>query len=195
MKRILTEALAVANATSRSLLLRPRAAEWFYYFGSAWLNPLFISGYQFETPIPMITREGVKPFPPTGYRTLDAQSAFFYGITGITPAMSMRLPGIVSQYLFATQDASKQYFDGAKTGDAAEGHPGGEILVLHGLRQPDAIDAGHAARLPARRQPELSVARRRTAPTAPRRCTSVRGRPTASSGATGSRRRPTRAGS
>jgi hypothetical protein len=115
MKRILTEALAVANATSRSLLLSPRAADWFYYPDSAWMNPLFISGYQFETPIPMITPEGVKPFPPTGYRTLDARSAFFYGITGITPAMSMRLPGIGSQYLFATMDANKASFDGAKT--------------------------------------------------------------------------------
>ena len=70
---------------------------------------------EFETPIPMITREGAKPFPPTGYRTLDARSMFFYGITGITPAMSMRLTGIGSQYLFATVDANKQYFDGAKT--------------------------------------------------------------------------------
>jgi hypothetical protein len=88
MKKILTDALAVANATSRTLLLNPRAADWYYYSGSAWMNPLFISGSEFETPIPMITREGVKPFPPTGYRTLDARSAFFYGITGITPAMS-----------------------------------------------------------------------------------------------------------
>ena len=63
---------------------------------------LFVSGYEFETPIPMITREGVKPFPPTGYRTLDARTAFFYGVTGITPAMAMRLPGIGSQYLFAS---------------------------------------------------------------------------------------------
>jgi len=115
MKQILTDALAVANATSRSLFIHPRAADWYYYPGSAWMNPLFISGYQFETPIPLITREGVKPFPPTGYRTLDARSAFFYGITGITPAMSMRLPGIGSQYLFATLDANKQYFDGART--------------------------------------------------------------------------------
>jgi hypothetical protein len=45
MKRILTEVLAVANATSRSLLVNPRAADWFYYPGSAWMNPLFISGY------------------------------------------------------------------------------------------------------------------------------------------------------
>jgi hypothetical protein len=115
MKKILTEALALANATSRSLLMHPRAADWYYYPGSAWLNPLFVSGYEFETPIPMITPEGVKLFPPTGYRTLDARTWFFYGITGITPAMSMRLTGIGSQYLFATLDAAKQYFDGAKT--------------------------------------------------------------------------------
>ena len=115
MRKILTDALAVGNATSRSLLISPRAADWFYYPGSAWTNFLFVSGYEFETPIPMISPEGVKPFPPTGYRMLDARSAFFYGITGITPAMAMRLPGIGSQYLLAFQDADKQYFDGAKT--------------------------------------------------------------------------------
>jgi hypothetical protein len=68
-----------------------------------------------RTPIPMITREGAKPLPPTGYRTLDARTNFFYGITGITPAMAMRLPGIGSQYLLASLDADKHYFDGAKT--------------------------------------------------------------------------------
>ncbi len=115
MRKILTDALAVGNATSRSLLIAPREADWFYYPGSAWTNFLFVSGYEFETPIPMISPEGVKPFPPTGYRMLDARSAFFYGITGITPAMAMRLPGIGSQYLLAFQDADKQYFDGAKT--------------------------------------------------------------------------------
>ena len=116
MKKILTDALTVANATSRSLLMNPREAEGFaYYPGSSWWNSLFGSGYEFETPIPMITREGVKPFPPTGYRVLNARTLFFYGVTGITPAMAMRLPGIGSQYLFAMLDADKQYFDGAKT--------------------------------------------------------------------------------
>ena len=115
MKKILAEALAVANATSRSLLMNSRAAEWYYYPNSAWMNFLFVSGSEFETPIPMITRDGVKPFPPTGYRTLDARTAFFYGVTGITPAMAMRLPGIGSQYLFAMLDSSKEYFDGGKT--------------------------------------------------------------------------------
>jgi hypothetical protein len=115
MKKILTEALALGNAASRSLFMNPRDPSWYYYPGSAWWNYLFVTGYQFETPIPLITREGAKPFPPTGYRTLDARTNFFYGITGITPGMAMRLTHVGSQYLLATLDANKQYFDGAKT--------------------------------------------------------------------------------
>jgi hypothetical protein len=115
MKKIMTEALAVANAASRTLFMAPRDPSWYYYPNSAWMNYLFQTGYQFETPIPMITKEGVKPFPPTGYRTLDARTNFFYGVTGITPGMAMRLPGTGSQYLFALQDANKQFFDGGKT--------------------------------------------------------------------------------
>src|SRR5258708_36157320 len=46
---------------------------------------------------------------------MDARTWFFYGITGITPAMAMRLTGIGSQYLLNTMDADKNYFDGAKT--------------------------------------------------------------------------------
>lgn len=115
MKKILGEAAAAGNAASRTLLMTPRDPSWYYYPDSAWTNFLFQSGYEFETPIPQITREGVKPYPATGYRQLDARSAFFYGITGITPAMAMRLPGVGSQYLLAMQDANKQFFDGGKT--------------------------------------------------------------------------------
>jgi hypothetical protein len=115
MKKIMTEALAMANATSRSLFMNPRDPSWFYYPGSAWSNLLFQTGYEFETPIPEITRDGVKPYPPTGYRTMDARTYFFYGITGITPGMAMRLTGIGSQYLLTMADADKNYFDGSKT--------------------------------------------------------------------------------
>jgi hypothetical protein len=115
MKKIMTEALALANATSRSLFMNPRDPSWFYYPGSAWSNLLFQTGYEFETPIPQITKEGVKPYPPTGYRTMDARTYFFYGITGITPAMAMRLTNVGSQYLLTMADADKNYFDGAKT--------------------------------------------------------------------------------
>jgi hypothetical protein len=115
MKKILTDAAALGNAASRTLFMIPRDPSWYYYPNSGWVNMLFESGYAFETPIPMITKEGVKPFPPTGYRQLDARTSFFYGITGITPAMAMRLPGIGSAYVWTMVDAKKNYFDGAKT--------------------------------------------------------------------------------
>jgi hypothetical protein len=115
MKQVLTEAVALANATSRTLMMKPRDPAWYYYPGSAWWNMLFVTGYEFETPIPLITPEGAKPFPPTGYRTLSGRTAFFYPATGITPAMAMRITGIGSQYLFASLDADKNYFDGAET--------------------------------------------------------------------------------
>ena len=79
------------------------------------MNSLFVSGYEFETPIPMITREGVKPFPPTGYRTLDARTAFFYGVTGITPGDGHAPDRHRLAVPLRQLDADKQYFDGAKT--------------------------------------------------------------------------------
>jgi len=115
MKKILTEALKVANATSRTLFMSPRDRSWYYYADANWQNMLFATGYEFETPIPMITKEGVKPFPTTGYRQLDARQAFFYGVTGITPAMAMRLTGIGSTYLWTMVDAENNYFDGSRT--------------------------------------------------------------------------------
>lgn len=124
MKTILTEAVAVGNATARCLVMNPRDQSWAYYSGSAWVSPLFVSGYEFETPIPIIEGpvrdgqripEGVKPFPKTGYRTLDARTFYFYSNVAMSPALAMRMTGVGSQYLYGTRDANKQYLDGAKT--------------------------------------------------------------------------------
>jgi hypothetical protein len=116
MRRILEEAAAVGSATSRALLFDPRTSEGFaYYDDSAWGNMLWVGGFNFETPPPLVTEEGIKPFPPTGARTLNARTAFFYGFTGITPAMCMRLTGVGSQYIFAYVDADGNRLDGAKT--------------------------------------------------------------------------------
>ena len=116
MKKILTDAAAVANATARMINMSPRESEGFaYYPGSSWTNPLFVGGYNFETPPPMVTKEGIKPFPSTGARTLDARTFMFIAYTGITPAMCMRITGVGSQYLLAMMDADKKFFDGAKT--------------------------------------------------------------------------------
>jgi len=119
MKKILTEAAAVASATVRAFNFRPRAKvaeeEWAYYPESSWYNWLFQGGYTFSTPPPAVTKKGIKPYPPTGYRHLDGRFGFFYWATGITPAMCMRLTDIGSQYLVCCLDADKDYFDGGKT--------------------------------------------------------------------------------
>ena len=115
MKKIMTEALAVANATSRSLFMSPRDPSWFYYPNSSWMNFLFVTGYEFETPIPMITPEGVKPFPATGYRTMDARTQLLlrrhrhHARHGHAPDRH-RLAISAGD-----ADADKNYFDGAKT--------------------------------------------------------------------------------
>ena len=117
MRKILTDAIAVGNAAGRTLDFRARPSEGFGYYAdqSLWLNPLFVGGYDFTRPPPEITKEGVKQFPYTGAKTLDARAAFFYAATGVTPAMVMRLPDVGSQYLFGILDSSGQTFDGAKT--------------------------------------------------------------------------------
>lgn len=115
MKGILTEAVALGNATGRVLGMDPRDKDWFYYENSQWFIPLFTGGYLFETPIPEITADGARPYPPTGYRKNDSRTSFFYMATGITPAMAMRLTHVGSQYLLAAKDAKGEWFDGAKT--------------------------------------------------------------------------------
>jgi hypothetical protein len=116
MKKILTDAAAVGNAAGR--MLNWKAADypgWAYYPNSSWASMLWQGGYNFETPPPMVTKEGIKPFPPTGARTLDSRAAFYYGYTMDSPGMIMRLTNVGSQYLMGFADADKNPFDGAKT--------------------------------------------------------------------------------
>jgi hypothetical protein len=116
MRGILEVAAAVGSATSRALVFDPRESEGFaYYDGSAWGLPLWVGGYSFETPPPLVTKEGIKPFPPTGARTHNARTSFFFAYTGITPAMCMRLTGVGSQYIVAFKDADGNRLDGAKS--------------------------------------------------------------------------------
>ncbi|MEU8794584.1 DUF1254 domain-containing protein [Streptomyces sp. NPDC048643] len=116
MRTLLEEAVAVANATARTLALRARPEEGFaYYEDSAWFNPLFVGGYDWSVPPPEITADGVKPYPPTTGLALNSRTAFFYAYTGISPAMCMRLSGVGSQYLIISLDANGQPFDGDST--------------------------------------------------------------------------------
>ena len=117
MRKILTDAAAVGNAAGRALNWRFMQAhpDWAYYPGSSWGSMLWQGGYNFGTPPPLFTKDGMfRPFPPTGARTLDSRIAFYYGYTLNSPGMIMRIPNVGSQYLMAFLDADKNPFDGAK---------------------------------------------------------------------------------
>ena len=115
-RAILDDAVAVGNATARTIAFAARPEEGFaYYPGSAWFNMLFTGGYQFLDPPPQITPEGPVPGPSDGARKLNSRIAFFYPATGITPAMCMRLTGIGSQYLIAMRDSGGEFLDGGRS--------------------------------------------------------------------------------
>jgi hypothetical protein len=118
MKKILTDAAAVGNATGRVLNWRYTVShpDWSYYPNSMWSNMLWQGGANFETPPPEFTKEGMfKPLPPTGARTLDSRIAFYYGYTLDSPAMIMRIPDVGSQYLIGFVDSRGNPYDGGKT--------------------------------------------------------------------------------
>jgi hypothetical protein len=100
MKKILTDAAAVGNATARAILFRFRGQEAYLYPRSAWFAT-FIGGYEF------LSQPGV--------RNLDARTLFHYYATGITPAMAMKMVGIGSQYAAACVDSKSKPLDGSKT--------------------------------------------------------------------------------
>ena len=100
MKKILTEAAAVGNATARAIAYRSRLTDSFFYPDSAWGTPFVGGSYLFE-------RDGV--------RLLDARSYMFFYATGITPAMAIQKVGAGSAYAVAFVDAQKQPLDGGKT--------------------------------------------------------------------------------
>src|ERR1700757_218116 len=53
--------------------------------------------------------------PPTGARTLDSRTAFYYGYTMDSPGMIMRIPDVGSQYLMGFLDKDNEPLDGGKT--------------------------------------------------------------------------------
>ena len=64
MRAILEDAVAVGNATARTVSFAPRESEGFaYYPGSAWFNMLWVGGYEFLDPPPQITADGVAAAP------------------------------------------------------------------------------------------------------------------------------------
>jgi hypothetical protein len=102
MKAILTDSVAVGNATARAISYQTRDSTAYYYEKSYW-KAAFVGGdYKW------LIDGGV------GGRNLDARTLFFYQATVNTPAMVLKTIGVGSQYAYTNQDADGNYFDGAK---------------------------------------------------------------------------------
>ena len=99
MKKILTEAAAVGDATARAIAFKIRQKADYYYENSAWRLP-FLGGYKFED--------------QPGVFNLDGYIMYYFLATGVTPAMEMEMVGKGSQYAWAAEDANHNPLDGGK---------------------------------------------------------------------------------
>ncbi len=101
LKKTLTEAVAVGNATARTIAFKPRMKDAYLSPGSSWFHPFVGGSYQF------LSQPGV--------RNLAARVLYSYNYTGVTPAMAFEMVGIGSQYVMATTDAKGRPLEGANT--------------------------------------------------------------------------------
>ena len=99
MTRLLTEGVAIGNATARALCFAPRSACKLYGEDSEW-----------ETPF----EGGDHRWLDNGARNLDARTKYFYLATFNTPAMILKMVGVGSQYAIISRDEKHQYLDGGK---------------------------------------------------------------------------------
>jgi hypothetical protein len=101
-KELLTNAVAVGNATARAIFFRPHMTEAFLYEDSGWYAA-FVGG----------SHEWLRDNGQGG-RYLDARTLCFYMGTVNTPAMVNKMVGAGSQYAINATDADGDYLDGAK---------------------------------------------------------------------------------
>ena len=142
MKKILSDAAAVGNATGRMLNWRYAVShpDWAYYPGSKWGNMLWEGGAFFETP-PPTSRTACSTRP----RDRRAHARLAHGLLlrlhdGLTGhdhadprhrlAVPDGLPGCRRQPLRRRQDVQ---------GHSSQGHPRPGVLVVHAVRQPVAL--------------------------------------------------------
>ena len=99
MKKILTEAVAIGNATARSISFDPRSKTVYYYPDRQWFS-VFGDAYDFMD---------------KGEMVLDNRTLWHYIATGVTPAMAKPAVGTGSIYAQSVRDSKGDYLDGGKT--------------------------------------------------------------------------------
>ncbi|UCG25419.1 MAG: DUF1254 domain-containing protein [Chloroflexota bacterium] len=100
MREILTDAVAVGNATARAIVFEAREPETYIYEGRTWTSG-FVGG----------SHEWLKD-GGLGGRFLDARTMFFYMATVNTPAMVLKMVGAGSQYALNARDNNGDYLVG-----------------------------------------------------------------------------------
>ena len=102
MKRLLTEAGTLGNATARAISYHPRIEGVLLYpdTRSSWATAFADKNTSFES---------------DGTISLDARVLFYFNAGGVTPAMALTIPGAGSDYAIGFLDANGQPFDGSKT--------------------------------------------------------------------------------
>ncbi|ASP35015.1 DUF1254 domain-containing protein [Labrenzia sp. VG12] len=103
MTQLLTEAVAIGNATARTIWLKPRDKAAYLYENSGWFTAFIGGSWEW------LRDEG------KGGRYLDARTMFFYMATVNTPAMVLKIPGKGSQYALTVTDSSGAFLDGSKS--------------------------------------------------------------------------------
>ncbi|MGC2766029.1 MAG: DUF1254 domain-containing protein [Candidatus Acidiferrum sp.] len=102
MKKLLTEAATLGNATARAITFDPRLDGVYFYpdTDSAWSAFFANRNATFES---------------DGTMQLDAAVLYYFNAGGVTPSMAKTAVGVGSDYAGAYLDAKKQPFDGSKT--------------------------------------------------------------------------------
>ena len=103
MTRILTDAVAIGNATARAIEFRNRDPRNQLYPNSQWMN-MFAGGTDYQ-----FLEDG-----GNGGRNQDVRTMFYYGYTVNTPAMIAKIVGRGSQYAIGFADKAGEPFNGAK---------------------------------------------------------------------------------
>jgi hypothetical protein len=146
MKKILTEAAAVGDATGRALAYRVREKAAYIYDNRQWKYP-FIGGYKFE-------------WQP-GVPNLSAAAMFFFAATGVTPGdgyedcrRRLHLP-VDRRGLRQPSVRRRQELQAPPPAE----NPGQDLLVSDCVRHANPFDAANEPAVPECEQPAEEPAR------------------------------------
>ena len=99
MKKLLTDAAAIGNATARAICFDPRSKDIYYYPDRHWY-PSFAGSYDFMN---------------NGEMVLDDRVLWHYIATGVSPAMATPKVGTGSVYPMTVRDSKGNYLNGGNT--------------------------------------------------------------------------------